>query len=173
MKQQAKYYNSNHIARTFKEGDKVLLQSLNIRTLRPKKKLDHRQLRPFEVLEKIGTQAYKLDLPARYGKIHPVFHVSLLEPWHLQGNDPEPQAIWIDDEKEWEIEKVLDKRTRKGETEYLIGWKDCPPYEASWEPMEHLENVKKAIMDFERAKESHKPAPKSQGARKRGKPRKK
>ena len=68
---------------------------------------------------------------------------------------------------------MLDKRTRKGKTEYLIGWKDCPPYKALWEPMEHLENAKKAIKDFEQAKESHKPAPKSQGARKRDKPRKK
>ena len=100
-KQQAKYYNSNHITRTFKEGDKVLLRSLNIRTLQPKKKLDHRQLGPFEVLENISTQAYKLDLLSRYGKIHSVFHVLLLEePWHLRGNDPEPQAFWIDDKKE-------------------------------------------------------------------------
>ena len=68
LKQQAKYYNSNHIARTFKEGGKVLLQSLNISTLRSKKKLDHRQLGSFEVLEKISTQTYKLDLPSRYGK---------------------------------------------------------------------------------------------------------
>lgn len=143
----------------FQVGDRVLLRSLNIRTLRSKKKLDHRQLGPFEVLEKIGTQAYKLDLPAKYGRIHPVFHVSLLEPWHSRGNDPEPQAVLIDDEEEWEIDKVLDKRVRQGETEYLIGWKDSPPYEHSWEPMEHLENAKDAIKDFERARESRKPAP--------------
>ncbi len=178
-KQQTQYYNSNHKPMTFKEGDKVLLRSLNIRTLRQKKKLDHRQLGPFEVLEKIGTQAYKLDLPARYGQIYPVFHVSLLEPWHSRGNDPEPQAVMIDDEEEWEVDKVLDKRVRKGETEYLIGWKDSPPYEHSWEPVEHLENAKDAIKDFERASESHKPAPKakqkaqmSQGVKKRGRPRK-
>lgn len=68
---------------------------------------------------------------------------------------------------------MLDRRTRKGETKYLIGWKDRPPYKASWEPMEHLENAKKAIKDFEQAKESDKPALKSQGAKKQDKPRKK
>ena len=46
--------------------------------------------------------------------------------------------------------------------------------------MEHLENAKDAIKDYERACESHKPAPKakqkvqaSQGVKKRGRPRKK
>lgn len=64
----------------FQEGDKVLLRSLNKRTLRPKKKIDHRQLGPFQVLERMDTQAYKLDLPVKYERIHPVFHMSLLEP---------------------------------------------------------------------------------------------
>ena len=176
-KQQAKHYNSAHKPVTFNEGDKVLLRSLNIRTLRPKKKIDHRQLGPFQVLEKIGTQAYKLDLPAKYGRIHPVFHVSLLEPWHSRGDDPEPQSVQIDDEEEWEVDEVLSKRVRKGETEYLIKWKDSPPYEDSWEPSEHLENAKDAVKDYERATESRKPAPKAkqkvqvqQGVKKRGRP---
>ena len=99
--QQAKYYNKRHENKTYQLGDKVLLRSLNIRTLRPKKKIDHRQLGPFEIIEKIGTQAYRLDLPKRYGAIHPVFHVSLLEPWHPRnGKDPEPQAILVEGEKE-------------------------------------------------------------------------
>ena len=178
-KQQAKSYNSSHKAVTFQVGDKVLLRSVNIRTLRPKKKLDHRQLGPFQIIEKKGTQAYKLDLPAKYGRIHPVFHISLLEPWYSRGVDPEPQSVLIDDEEEWEINEVRDKRVRNGAPEYLISWKDSHPYEDSWEPMEHLGNARGAIKDFERTRESHKPAPKGkqksqslQGIKKRGRPRK-
>ena len=52
---------------------------------------------------------------------------------------------------------MLSKRVRKGETEYLIGWKDFLSYEDSWEPMKHLENAKSAIKDFERASELYKP----------------
>lgn len=63
----------------FQVRDRVLLRSLNIRILRLKKKLDHRQLESFEVLEKIGTQAYKLNLPAKYERIYSIFHISLLE----------------------------------------------------------------------------------------------
>lgn len=29
--------------------------------------------------------------------------------------------------EEWEIDKVLSKRVHRGETEYLIGWKDLKP----------------------------------------------
>ena len=57
-----------------------MLRSINIRTLRLKKKLNHRQLGPFKVLEKIDKQAYKLELPTRYGRIYPIFYVLILEP---------------------------------------------------------------------------------------------
>ena len=36
--------------------------------------------------------------------------------WHSRGNDPEPQSVQIDDEEEWETDKVLDKRVRSDET---------------------------------------------------------
>ena len=59
--------------------DKVLLRSFNIRTLRSKKKIDHKQLEFFEVVKRIESQAYLLDLFERYDSIHFVFHVFLLE----------------------------------------------------------------------------------------------
>ncbi len=170
--QQAKYYNAHHKAASFQMGDKVLLRSINIRTLRPKKKIDHRQLRPFRILEKIGTQAYKLELPERYGAIHPVFHVSLLEPWHSRGEDPKPQAILVEGEEEWEVEKILDQRTKKEKIEYLVQWADSPPYENSWEPMENLSNAKEAIEDYEAERQVHQPAAKKSKGKKRGRPRK-
>jgi hypothetical protein len=59
-------------------GDYVWLSSRNIASPRPSKKLDHRNLGPFKVVKKVGSHAYRLDLP-RAMDVHPVFHVNLLE----------------------------------------------------------------------------------------------
>ena len=169
--QQAKQYDAHHKELSFVEGDKVLVRSVNMRTLRPKKKIDHRQLGPFKVLKKVGSQAYKLDLPESFGTIHPTFHVSLLEPWHARGDeDPEPQPILVEGEEEWEVEKVLDVRTRRSKLEYLVQWVDSPPYERSWEPVYHLDNAKGAIKAFEAERAVYKPTAK--GVKRRGRPRK-
>ena len=42
------------------EDEKVFLQSINIRILRFKKKIDHRQLKFFIVIEKVNSQTYCL-----------------------------------------------------------------------------------------------------------------
>ena len=41
-------------------------------------KLSPRFIRPFEVLERIGTIAYRLALPPSMSGVHEVFHVSIL-----------------------------------------------------------------------------------------------
>lgn len=146
--QQAKYYDSRHKAMVFQKGDKVLLRNVNIRTLRPKKKIDHRQLGPFTILDTVGSQAYRLELPKSYGKLHPTFHVSLLEPWHSRGTDPQPQPIDVDGEEEWEVEEILDMRGTKQDIQYLVKWMDSPSHENSWEPSENLANAQKAIDAF-------------------------
>ncbi|MBW0517525.1 hypothetical protein O181_057240 [Austropuccinia psidii MF-1] len=64
----------------FQPGYKVWLASKNIKTTRPTKKLSERWLGPFEVLKKIGSHAYHLKLPQQWKSVHPIFHVSLLEP---------------------------------------------------------------------------------------------
>jgi len=61
-------------------GDLVMLHAKTICTKRPSKKLSPKLYGPFKVLEKKGSRAYKVEIWPRW-KIHPVFHVSLLEPY--------------------------------------------------------------------------------------------
>jgi hypothetical protein len=59
--------------------DSVWLSAKNIRTRKPSKKLDLKYYEPFLITERIGKQAYKLRLGDSVGRIHPIFHVSLLK----------------------------------------------------------------------------------------------
>src|SRR3989440_11800165 len=75
-----RYYDKGRRdAPTLKRGDKVYLLRCNIRTKCPSNKLDFKKIGPFKILEKRSTVNYKLELPKGM-RIHPVFHISLLEP---------------------------------------------------------------------------------------------
>ncbi|MBW0496617.1 hypothetical protein O181_036332 [Austropuccinia psidii MF-1] len=82
----------------FNPGDMVWLSSKNIKSTRPTKKLSERWLGPFPILKKVNTQAYDLKLSSQWKSIHPVIHISLLEPvktstipnWH---QEPPPPMI--------------------------------------------------------------------------------
>ena len=101
-------------------------------------KLQRRFVGPFQGIEIIGRQAYKLLLPEDW-KIHPVFHVSLLKDWRtarLQEDQLIPSDAPEVEEPYYEIEKILRwrkvKRNKKIIKEYLVLWKNFPVEEASW-----------------------------------------
>lgn len=48
-------------------GDKMWLEGVNIQTDRPMKKLNDKRYGPFKVKCKVGTSAYKLELPGHGG----------------------------------------------------------------------------------------------------------
>ena len=92
----------------------------------------------FEILEKIGQQAFKLSLPTDW-KIHPVFHILLLKDWkttNLQEDQPIPTNDVPDEEEPYyDIQRILRwckvKRGCKILKEYLILWKGYPIEETS------------------------------------------
>jgi len=64
-----------------KVGDLVMFDAKNIGTKQPTKRLSPRMHSPFKVLEvKKGEPTFKLEIGPRW-TIHPIFHVSLLEPY--------------------------------------------------------------------------------------------
>ena len=140
MKKQEEFANKHRIEPSnFKPGDKVWINSSLI-IHNGNKKLKPRKLGPYKIVKKISPVSYKLDLPKNI-RIHPVIHVSEFEPYYEDhfGRTKEPQPpIIINNEEEYEVEEILDKRKHYGKIQYLIKWKGYPLSEASWEPEKNL-----------------------------------
>jgi len=82
----ARYYNRRRSpAPSFSPGDMVYLDSEDIQTTRPSKKLSHCRLGPYPVERRVGKYAYHLVLPPPMRHLHPVFNVVKLSP---APNDP-------------------------------------------------------------------------------------
>jgi len=131
----------------FKPGDKVWINSSLI-IHKGNKKFKPRKLGPYRILEKVSAVSYKLKLPRKL-RIHPVIHVSELEPYYEDhfGRNQKPPPIIIENEEEYEVEKILDKRKHYGKIQYLIKWKGYPLSEASWEPENNL-NCPELLKEF-------------------------
>src|SRR5262249_49003354 len=94
-------------------------------------------------------RSYRLDLPKSM-KIHPVFHVSLLEPAATDPLDgqraPTSLPIVIDGENEWEVEEILNSRYYRGDFQYLIKWVEFT--DPSWQPYSYITHCDELLEDF-------------------------
>jgi hypothetical protein len=115
-----------------------MLSTRNIRSIRPKKKLDKKFEGPFRITEVINPQAYRLDLPKGIN-IHNAFHMSLLEPYQASKRFPaKKEPIWntldLGEPDIYEVEKILtERRNQEGLWEYKIKWKGYPMEDCTWE----------------------------------------
>lgn len=146
---QENYYNKKHREQTFQIGDRVMLAAKNIRSLRPHRKLDAKYYGPFEILERIGRVAYKLQLPEAYS-IHPTFHVSLLEPYTVRPGETvgSPPSLLVADRHEWEVEEILDHKFSRRTLLYLVKWKGYSVHDATWEPESNVANAPDLLQQY-------------------------
>jgi len=94
------------------------------------------------------TQNYTVSIYSRiYRQQRAVFHCSVVKPYHpnreqrfLANAYTKPASILIDDKKEWEVETILDHRTRHGRGQDLVKYKGYPNSKNSCEPVKGLEN---------------------------------
>ena len=135
-------------------GSLVYLDARNIRTLRPSKKLDYKKLGPFKVLAQINPVAYRLELPLSLSRLHPVFHVSLLEPVYLSGipgrsqDPPPPVSVDSSSTPSFEVADILDVRVFRNRLEYLVTWKGFGPSDNAWDPLDNLDNCDDILSSF-------------------------
>ena len=53
------------------------------------------------------------------------------------------------DTNEYEVEKIIDKKRKKGKIPYLVRWKGYSSENDTWEPLSNLKNAKDAITAYE------------------------
>jgi len=114
----------------FPIGSWTFVKAKYFRTTRPSKKLSLKNKGPFEVIAKVGAQSYTLRLPESMRGIHPVFHVSMLEPAQLNtipGRIVLPlPPIEIEGDLNYKISEILDSkldcRRKACQLQYLVCW---------------------------------------------------
>lgn len=62
---------------------------------------------------------------------------------------PPEEVHNIDEEEEFVVERIVDKRIVDGQIEYFLKWKGYPESENTWEPVDNLEGAPKLIKSFE------------------------
>jgi len=134
----ARYYNRRRDPTPIYEpGDRVYLDSTDISTTRPSRKLSHRFLGPFEVERAVGKNAYRLRLPHSMRLLHPVFSVVKLlrapvDPIPGRRPAPPPDPVVVEGEPQYELEAVLDSRLYRHRLQFLVAWKGYGREENSW-----------------------------------------
>ena len=140
-------------------GDRVFLRSEFIRTTRPSRKLSDKFLGPFEIIGSAGPSSFILRFPVSMRRIHPVWHVSQLEPAYesdfVGRTQPTPSPVIVEGEAEHEVDSILDSRLdrrRRPPLMYLVKWSgyDGTPDESTWEPAANLEHAPDLTSEFHR-----------------------
>jgi len=131
-----------------------MLKAKNLGTTRPTKQLSPTMHGLFNVLEvRKRERGLKLQLSPRW-KIHPIFHVSLLEPYRASVREGREQPPRVPEDMvgylKCEVERIVKSEvityTRKvgrrnkefEELRYFIKWKGCTEDENTWGPPEGL-----------------------------------
>ena len=114
---QKRHYDARHRQRPLRAGDRVfvLLDLHPVRSLiRGMHKLRDNKWGPFTILEMVGSQAARLDLPPT-SRVHPVISMLHLQPFIEDTFGrvcKPPPAMEIDGDPAWEVEGIIGERTR-------------------------------------------------------------
>jgi len=130
----------------------VWLENKNIQSNQPSKKLDNKRYVLFRITKNIGSRAFQLELLERW-MIHNVFNEDLLtqcvEPkFQGQHKDPASLPTIINEEEEYEVEKVWKYRTQGRGTQYLIYWKGYRDEHDQWIVESGLPHARQVIEDY-------------------------
>ncbi|CAN6711615.1 unnamed protein product [Malus baccata var. baccata] len=137
--------------RTYNVGDFVFLKLSPWRGVvrfGKRGKLNPRYIGPYEITERVGEVAYRLELPPKLSKVHNVFHISMLrhyvsDPSHVI--PPQPLEINPDLTYDEEPVTILDWKDKvlRNKTVSLVKvlWRNHSVEEATWETEDRMREM--------------------------------
>ena len=143
QERQKSYADLHRRDESFNVGDHVFLRVSpwkGVTRFGKRGKLNPRFIGPFEILDRIGTVAYRLALPPSMSRIHNVFHISMLRKYVKDPNhviELEPDVIAEDLTYEEVPVKILDKKEQilrsKVIPQVKVLWRNQDTEEMTWE----------------------------------------
>jgi len=109
-------------------GNLVLLSTKDLKWQikgRRLEKLTERFVGLYKVKRIVSSNAIELELPNSI-KIHPVVNISRVQLYKSQVKGQKkipPKLVIIEGEEEFEVKKILNKRTVRGKEKFLVRWK--------------------------------------------------
>ncbi|MBW0511663.1 hypothetical protein O181_051378 [Austropuccinia psidii MF-1] len=83
-------WDKTHMEPDFKEGDQVLVSTINFNNIEGPKKVRDSFVRTFTIILLIGRNAVQVKLTEEFSRKHPVFPVSLVKPYFQTEEDKFP-----------------------------------------------------------------------------------
>ncbi|MBW0492595.1 hypothetical protein O181_032310 [Austropuccinia psidii MF-1] len=145
---EAKEYNKQrcdklHIEPDFKEWHQVLVSTLNFNNLKGPKKMRDSIVGPFAIIKLIGKNAVEVKLTEKCSRKHPVFPVSLVNPYFQTEEDkfpsrknPTPPEIMKVEDSPGPVKKIIKARkirlNGKDQRQYLVRFKNQTADKDKW-----------------------------------------
>ncbi|MBW0577684.1 hypothetical protein O181_117399 [Austropuccinia psidii MF-1] len=128
----------------FKEGDQVLVSTLNFNNLKGPKKMRASFVGPFTIIRLIGKNAVEVKLTEEFSRKHPVFPVSSVKPYFQtedtkfpsRRKNPTPPEIVEVEDSPGPVKKIIKARkirlNGRDQRQYLVMFKNQTADKDKW-----------------------------------------
>ncbi|MBW0515178.1 hypothetical protein O181_054893 [Austropuccinia psidii MF-1] len=137
-------WEKSHMEPDFKEGDQVLVSTINFNNLKGPKEMRVSFVGPFTIIKLIGKNAVEFKLTEEFSRKHPVFPVSLIKPYlqTKEGKFPSrkknltlPEIVKVEDSP-GPVKKIIKARkirlNGKDQRQYLVRFKNQTADKDNW-----------------------------------------
>ena len=116
-----KYYDKDRFEEiNLKVKNKTYVLKKNMKIAKKNNKLNHIKIESFRVLRNIKNINYEFKLSKTMKRKYSIFHASLLESAHPDTSNVIISKGYIESDKEYEVEKILNKQLIDEKFYYLV-----------------------------------------------------